>query len=204
MFDSGFLPLGRIRGAPIRAHWSVVLGALVFTGFRFEPGAWVGFVLLILCHELGHATLVMRYRLRVVSVDLHGFGGVCRWAGEATPWQRSVIAWGGVLAQLLVLGTTALVLFLVGAPRSFFAADLAGVFFTTNYYLIALNLLPFPPLDGVHAWKIFGAWRDRKRPMDEARREVKELDRLDRRDPSLSREDVERINRLFDDAKKKG
>jgi Zn-dependent protease len=132
------------------------LGALFFTGFRFEPGAWLGFVLIILLHEIGHALLVMRYGLGVTSIDLHAYGGATRWSGAASEHQRSVIAWGGVLAQAALLVVTALVVGVVGPPRTFFGAELVYVFITTNLWLMALNLLPFPPLDGAQAWKLVG------------------------------------------------
>jgi Zn-dependent protease len=206
MFESGYFQIGRIRGAPIRVHWSIAVGALVFSNFTFSPGAWLGFALLILLHELGHAALVMRYGLRVVSVDLHGLGGLCRWAGEATPWQRAVIAWGGVLAQLILLGATYGAIALFGPPPSTFLLELAYVFIKTNEWLMAINLLPVPPLDGANAWQILKVWRTRRpaRPLDHARREVRQIERLDRSEPKLSREDVERINRLFDDANRRG
>src|ERR1041385_1921625 len=86
------------RGAPIGLHLSIALGLLFYSFGRWEPGAWVGFTLVVLLHELGHAMLVSRYGLRVVAIDLHGFGGECSYSGEVTPWRRSVIAWGGVLA----------------------------------------------------------------------------------------------------------
>src|SRR5215475_3555275 len=76
MPQGGFLSLGRWRGVPLRVHVLTPLGALFFTGFRFEPGAWLGFFLVILLHEMGHALLVMRYRLHVSSIDLYPYGGV--------------------------------------------------------------------------------------------------------------------------------
>src|SRR5579859_4663516 len=117
MFETGFLRLGRIRGAPIRIHWSVALGLLFFTGFRFEPAAWLGFIALILMHELGHALMVLRYGLRVVAVDVHGFGGECRWEGTPTAWQRAAIAWGGVMGQAVVLVATLAYIFVTGGPH---------------------------------------------------------------------------------------
>jgi stage IV sporulation protein FB len=209
MFETGYFQVARIGGAPIRVHWSILAGALVFSGFEVRPGAWVGFVLLILLHELGHAALVTGYGLRVVSVDLHGLGGLCRWAGEATPRQRAVIAWGGVTAQLLVLGATYAALALLGPPTSTFAAELAYVFVKTNEWLIAINLLPVPPLDGAQAWAIFRLMRRNRSQRvqgtkGDARREVRRLEELDRQEPKLSREDLDRINRLFKDANKKG
>src|SRR5262249_57461741 len=97
ILENGYLRLGRFRGVPIRMHVLTPLGALFFSGFRFEPGAWLGFVLIILLHEMGHAMLVMRYGLGVTSIDLHAYGGATRWSGQATDRQRSVVAWGGVL-----------------------------------------------------------------------------------------------------------
>ena len=113
----GYLTLGRWRGAPVRAHWSLPLGALVFGQGRFVPGFWLGFFLLVLIHELGHAALVKRYGHRVVSIDIHALGGACRWSGEATAVDRARIAWGGVLAQGVALAIAAAALALAGPPK---------------------------------------------------------------------------------------
>ena len=154
MFDRGYLTLGRIRGIPIRIHWTMPLGALIFGGFRFAPAFWLGFFLLVLAHELGHAYFVRRYRHHVLAIEVTGFGGLCRWSGYATPYERAAIAWGGVVAQGLILIATMAVLLVFGPARSLWAAELAHVFTTTNLWLIALNLLPFPPLDGHEAWPL--------------------------------------------------
>jgi len=156
MLDRGSLTVARLRGIPIRLHWTVPLGALVFSGFRWAPGFWTGFFLLVLIHELGHAALVRAFRLRVEGIDITGFGGLCHWSGRATPVERGVIAWGGVLAQGLLLAATFGGLALLGKPRVPFVAELVSVFTFTNLWLIALNLLPVPPLDGHEAWKLVG------------------------------------------------
>ncbi|GMV14292.1 MAG: hypothetical protein AMXMBFR56_25160 [Polyangiaceae bacterium] len=156
MLDRGSLTIARLRGIPIRLHWTVPLGALVFSGFRFAPGFWTGFLLLVLIHELGHAALVRAFRLRVEGIDITGFGGLCHWSGRATAAERGAIAWGGVLAQALLLGGTFAALALLGRPRTPFVAELVSVFTTTNLWLIGLNLLPVPPLDGYEAWKLVG------------------------------------------------
>jgi len=122
--DGGYLTIGRWRGVPLRVHLLTPLGALLFTGFRLDPGAWLGFLLLILLHEMGHAAWVMRYGRRVASIDLHAYGGVCRWSGEVTAFQRSVIAWGGVMAQVTVLGLTLCGVALFGRPSSVFLREL--------------------------------------------------------------------------------
>ncbi len=208
MLDRGYFSVGRFRGVPVRVHVLTILGALFFTGFRFEPGAWLGFFLLVLLHEAGHAVLVRRYGLRVDGVDVHAFGGVCHWSGETTSWQRAVIAWGGVLAQALLLVGTLAVVAIAGRPQSLFLAELVEVFTATNLWLMALNLAPFPPLDGAHAWKIVGELRARwsARPSlrsflapRQARREKTfRLDDPPR--PQLTPAEAARIARAFEDA----
>jgi len=156
MLDRGSLTVARLRGIPIRLHWTLPLGVLVFSGFRFAPGFWTGFVLLVLLHELGHAALVRTFRLRVTGIDVTGFGGLCHWSGMTSPLQRGAIAWGGVLAQALLFGVTLAAVLLLGRPRGLFLSEIVNVFTYTNVYLIALNLLPIPPLDGWEAWGFVG------------------------------------------------
>ncbi len=161
MFKNGFLVIGRYRGAPIRVHWTLPLGAFVFGRFAFVPGFWLAFALLILLHELGHAMVVVLCKQHVLAIDVQGFGGLCTWDGAVTPMQRVAIAWGGVLAQTAVLVVSYVVLRLLGPPTTSFGADLASAFIFTNMWLIALNLLPVPPLDGVEAWRIVPLLRAR-------------------------------------------
>ncbi len=203
MFETGFLQIARIRGAPVRLHWSVALGAVFFTGLHFEPAAWFAFLALVLIHELGHAAVVFSCRLGVAGIDVLAFGGVCRWSGESTPLQRAVIAWGGVLAQLALCAVTWGVVVATGPPTSRFGAEVASVFTETNLWMVMLNLLPIPPLDGGTAWTIFGAWKGRRRGSDRlagARRDLRGLEVIDRRPTGLDAADEERLRKLFADA----
>jgi hypothetical protein len=156
MLDRGYWSAFRIKGAPVRLHWTIPLGALVFGGFRIVPAFWAAFFLLILIHELGHATLVRAFGHRVMSIDILGFGGFCRWSGVSTKSERGAIAWGGVLAQAVALVVTLVALAIYGRPTTIHGAQVAEVFVTTNLWLIALNLLPVPPLDGAEAWAFVG------------------------------------------------
>ena len=155
MFDRGYWSIGSIRGTPIRLHWSIPIGCLVFSGGRgFAPAFWLAFCLLVLAHELGHAFLVRVFHHRTLSIDITGFGGMCRWTGNANGFERSAIAWGGVVAQAIV-GLAALSVSLVASPTNVHVLHVLDVFTRTNLILIGLNLLPFSPLDGAEAWKIF-------------------------------------------------
>jgi Zn-dependent protease len=160
MLDTGYLQLGRWRGVSIRAHWTVPLGALVFGGLR--PVFWVAFFGLVFLHEMGHALFVKRFGHRVLSVDLMGFGGLCRWSGRSTQYERSVIAWGGVLAQAAVLLITLSLVAVFGWPQWWLAKQLVSVFVGTNAMLIAFNLLPIRPFDGADAWRLLPLLRARR------------------------------------------
>ncbi|MEM9195481.1 MAG: hypothetical protein AAGF12_40300 [Myxococcota bacterium] len=187
MFSTGYVTLFQFQGVPVRIHWTFLLGALLFGGFRFAPGFWVGYFLLILMHEMGHVLLVFRCRLSALAIELHGFGGQCLYAGDPSPLQRSTVAWGGVLAQAVVLATTYLVLALVEPPTHAFGRDLIHAFTFTNMILIAINLLPFPPLDGAEAWKYFSRRRAEKRRR-EHRQKKKEKVQLLRKERARERE----------------
>jgi Zn-dependent protease len=150
----GWWTLGRLRGAPIRVHWSVLLMMVVWSRFTFAPVFWLSFGLLILVHELGHAALVLRYRLGLSEIALHGAGGYCRHDSPGSAFQESAIAWGGVLAQLAVCGGIKTAELVLGPPQSTFTATLAYVFTDVSLWLAAFNLIPFEPLDGAKAWRI--------------------------------------------------
>ena len=154
LFSRGWLSIGRWKGAPIRLHWTVPVGAVVFGRLEFVPGFWLGFVLLVLIHELGHAQVVASCRKRILSIDVHGLGGWCRWDGDATPIQRALIAWGGVWAQMILLAVTLTVAAVLGPPSDAFSAQLHHAFVSANLWVMAINLLPFPPLDGAEAWTL--------------------------------------------------
>ncbi len=160
-FQGGYLNLGRLGGAPVRVHWSAPVGAVFFGQFQFVPGFWLAFVGLILAHEVGHALMVIRSGARVRGIDVMGLGGECRFDGNVTPIQRALIAWGGVLAQLVVMVVAWALLLVFGSPESLFLADVAQACTFYNLTLMALNLLPFGPLDGREAWKLLPLLRAR-------------------------------------------
>ena len=144
-------------------HWSALLGAFFFGRFQFVPGFWLGFFVLVVVHEIGHAFLVLKRGLRPAEVMVHGFGGHCAYAG-GTPFDHAIIAWGGVLAQLIVLFVPTAIYLFFGPPiPNAFVGDMVRAFFWTNLWLVAFNLMPFPPLDGAQAWKLPKMWWQRRR-----------------------------------------
>lgn len=168
-WSNGFLTLGHPAGIPIRVHWSSPVGALIFSHFTWSPGFWLGFFLLILFHELGHAFLIKINQGKVTEVIIHGIGGECRHLGGMSEIQSAVISWGGVLAQGIILIGALLYRTFVGISSSF-EAQLLAVWIESNLFLIGLNLLPFAPLDGASAWRLPKLLMNRsKRPVTKSR-----------------------------------
>jgi Zn-dependent protease len=162
MFERGYTTLGKIWRIPVRVHFSLVFGLLYVSGFRFEPGAWLGYFVLVLAHELGHALLVRAYRLRVFAIEIHALGGACWHEPSPTRIAESVIAWGGVLAQL-VLYVLASVILLLYPPDVAWLYPFWSVMLSVNLTIIAINLLPIAPLDGARAWQLPKLWLARRR-----------------------------------------
>lgn len=154
MGQDGYFILARWRGIPIRLHWTMPLGALIFTRFEFVPILWLGFVVIVLVHEFGHVLLVRRCEAEVLSIDMDAVGGSCAWEGEVSPLQRALIAWGGVLAQMVLLFIVELIVTNGGWSTTPDALQLLGVLTSTNLQIAAVNLIPFPALDGWHAWRV--------------------------------------------------
>jgi hypothetical protein len=161
-FSSGFWTAFRWRGVPIRLHWSLLVGSLFLSRLEWRPGIWLGYFVVVVWHEMGHAMLVRRMGLRTHEIQVHGLGGVCVYDGTASPYQRAVIAWGGVLAQAIVLFVAWPLDFALGPFTEPFVFDLMRVFVISNAIIIAINLVPIGPLDGKDAWKLFGLWRARR------------------------------------------
>ena len=160
------LPLGRVAGVEIRAHWSVlVVAALLVWSLtdgvfpETNPGLSDGtylvmaliaallFLASILLHELGHAVQAGREGVAVGGITLWVFGGVASLRGEMpSPGAELRIAAAGPAVSLLlgVLCTGAA----VALPLP---AGVDGVLFWLGYInlsLLIFNLIPALPLDG--------------------------------------------------------
>jgi Zn-dependent protease len=204
----GWWTITRFRGAPIRVHWTLLVGAVVWSRFTFAPAFWVGFALLILIHELGHALVVLRYGLGLSEIAIHGAGGYCRHEESGTRFQEAFVAWGGVLAQLTLYAITQVTLLLTGPPTTIHTAQLVHVFTEVNLWVAALNLIPFEPLDGAKAWPMLGMlaarWRKKAAVHEVAKRrrsvqdELRALEKLDTRAETPSQKTDRLVRELIE------
>lgn len=159
--QAGYWKLGEWKTIPLFFHWTVFLwlpwywwthGGIVATATTF-----VAFVALLAAHELGHAIAARSQRVRVFAIRLYVLHGQCEHEHPHYEAEDVLIAWGGVLAQLvvLVLAVTAQYSSRLLLPHTeYFLAPLFFVFIHTNMVIAAINLIPVSPLDGHKAWRV--------------------------------------------------
>jgi len=182
--------IGSWRGAPIFAHWTLPLLAIVLSDFRFKPILWSGIAVIMLVHELGHAIAVRACGASTVEIEFNAVGGHCLWSGRTSALQHSAIAWGGVAGQGALLCAVLVVTAFAPVPRFSRLAEFVDVLIGTNIYLMIFNLLPWGPLDGSHAWPLVPrvleravySWREKSQHAGKAvNREVDALDAAEQR-----------------------
>ncbi len=166
------LTLFTAAGVDVQLRWTAAAALVAY----IVAGAWVGlgglsftlafcWLLLLITHEAGHATLAGRYRCRPSHIEIGVFGGVCFYdAQSATRWDQARIAWGGVLAQAALAAPFLLLWLLFGADGSETSARVLALLGPWNLAVAAFNLLPIRPLDGATAWRIVPMAFARRRP----------------------------------------
>jgi Zn-dependent protease len=139
----------------IKLHWSILPSMVIFSGINFDPVFYLAFFVLIFIHEIGHALVVKLLSFRNHELIIHGLGGSCVWSGDATQKQQSIIAWGGILAQLFIFAAFILLTESFELPPNRFVEPIFRAFIGTNLFIMLFNLIPVAPFDGAEAWKIF-------------------------------------------------
>jgi len=155
---------------PVRVHVSVLFVLLMLRPYVLSPLAWLTWIAMVVLHELGHGLLVRREGGRVIELAVHGLGGECSYEGVRSEEGLERVAWGGVLAQgLLLLVVSALLALRVAVP-----APVAHVAIGVNLWSIVFNLVPIAPLDGARAWPLLARWWRRARRKRAEKQQAKE------------------------------
>jgi stage IV sporulation protein FB len=148
----------RVFGAPVHVHWSVLVAmALILVAYWQSPLivtiALLSYLSIIFIHEVGHAAIAHKMGYRVFALRVALVHGVCECEAPRYELDAVKIAWGGVLAQMLIamlvftLSSLGLMNFAYSGPILVFL----GYF---NLLMIPYNLMPIRGLDGYQAWKI--------------------------------------------------
>ena len=153
------IPNARVCGAPVYAHWSVLVAVAVvgFLSFNSPVHAAVAiacYLSIIWIHELGHAYVARRLGYDVLAVRIAFLHGACECEAPRTPWDEVLVAWGGVVAQLLVATAVLLVAVVVGDRDLYYFGPVVAFLGYVNLLIALVNLAPSPGLDGAIAWRI--------------------------------------------------
>ena len=151
---------------PVWAHASLLLWFPWYYMSSQQLNATLQYALasifVLTAHEFGHAVMARRRSTKVKGIKLYIFFGTCETETSYYEIDDVYIAWGGVLAQGLIL----IVSLLMNVVLIRFAPDLQyelkplfNVLIYYNVFWILLNLLPVAPLDGHRAWRLIPLWR---------------------------------------------
>ena len=188
------------RRRRVRVDPTVVVGAVLFSGFAVRPGAWAAFALVAAAHVLGHAAVARALGVPVVGLVVHGAGGEAPHAVRPPVRTRAAVAWGGVIGQAALGALAWLASTRLGVAAGF-GGDLLEALVRQNAMLAAFNLLPVPPFDGVDAWRALTSSFDRAEAARASPRPPAQLRMVEARDaivaapsptpPSAALRDVE-------------
>ncbi|MFO7898843.1 MAG: site-2 protease family protein [Planctomycetota bacterium] len=156
----GSLLICRIRGIPIRVHWSFVLLPLFLLYrplvSRSLPGLALGaalvvfIVVAIVAHELAHALVGRHLGAQIHNIVLWPLGGFTELSGmPPAPSAQVKLSLAGPLTNL------GLGLLAFAATGRSGLGSFAGSFVFINLALGVLNLVPAHPLDGAEALRAF-------------------------------------------------
>jgi Zn-dependent protease len=151
--DHGWIQVGAVRGVPVRLHWTTPAPLLFLALAAGVPLAALGWGALVLLHLAGHLAAVRRAGGRVLAIDLTPVGGECHAEGVSGRRALLAVALAGPAVHLVLGAAAGGALALAGAafPPPLRAA--LGFVTAADALLLAVNLLPFPPLDGAEAWR---------------------------------------------------
>jgi len=158
------------RRVPIYWHSSVwlvlILASLLTKSVIIGLVAFAAYLVLILAHEIGHALVAQSKGIRVFSLHVSAFHGRCISETPESLNSHVAVAWGGIAAQLVLLLVALMFAYTMDLSPDFTRKFLSAAFFVWipyNIFLIFMNLLPLPGLDGAVAWRIFEVVGARRR-----------------------------------------
>lgn len=158
----------KIRGVNVYVHWSVfVIAIFMLTGTISRPVmTLVGMICylgVLLIHECGHMIAAQRLGCRVNFIELYPIHGRCC---IEIPWSRfdhCIIAWSGVLAQLVVALPLVVWLGVFGYTRFDAINAVLAILGGFSLLVAVFNLIPARGLDGWVAWGLIPEWFKRLR-----------------------------------------
>jgi Zn-dependent protease len=140
----------RVRGVPIRLHFTFLIVASLLIFFSLDKGVGaiisgvlVGVILFgsVILHELGHVIAAKRCGIGTRDITIYPFGGIARIERDPeTPRDEIAISLAGPAINL--------VLFIVCLPFALSGSYWATLSCNINIIMGVFNLVPAYPMDG--------------------------------------------------------
>jgi Zn-dependent protease len=160
--------VAQVRGVDVYVHWSIfAIGILILAGAIRKPASTLigmaAYLGLLIIHESGHLMMARRRGYQPYSMALYPIFGLASFEAPDSRMDRALIAWGGVLAQMLVAIPLTLYIVVLGYTRFETLNAVLAILGGYSLCVAAFNLLPVRPLDGSRAWDIVPAWFEQGR-----------------------------------------
>ena len=149
----------KLLNAPVSVHWSalLVIAIIIVAGVKQPIHALiaaVSYFSILVIHELGHGLLAKKYGCTVYEIKIGFLHGVCVYEQPYNEEHDIKIAWGGVIAQLIIaIPLIVLSQYSVLTDISYFGPVYAFLGYISLIFVV-FNLAPAQGLDGGKAWKI--------------------------------------------------
>jgi len=180
---AGTVPFFSLFGTPFRLHFSFILLATVvivkdLAGRQSTPTYTyflIGMLISVLLHEVAHAVVANRLRVRTLEVVMFPIGGLPRMERTLKPGEEIWISASGPLVNALIAAGLFAYLTVTHQAPAIKPSDLMqpadvnlwGLLAFGNLLLLGMNLFPAFPMDG---GRILRAILSYVRPEDEATR----------------------------------
>jgi Zn-dependent protease len=167
--NTSYIPLGKVFGITVQAHWSWLIVPLLFisVGGGFAGLAYGLLVCLVLfgcvfLHELGHSMVAKHYGIQVLDITFWPLGGMARMSElPEDPKIEGMIAIAGPLVNFALIALAIPLYIGLGISGFEGVALLVVGFMKLNLVLGAFNLIPAFPMDGGRVLRAFlGRTRD--------------------------------------------
>jgi Zn-dependent protease len=149
----------RIVGARLHIHWSALVAAGILFGMSLrQPVHAVVVVIcyfgLILLHEAGHALVAKRLGYAPIDVYLTFIHGLCVYEHPDTIKEDAMVAWGGVLAQVVVAVPVIALAHTTSLGSLPLFPIIVSIFGYLSVAVAVINIAPAKGLDGAIAWRL--------------------------------------------------
>src|SRR5580698_3134915 len=99
--------VAQVRGVDVYLHWTIfALAIVILARLTLKPASTLtgmaAYIGLLILHESGHLMMARRRGYQAFSMALYPLFGLASFEAPNSRMDRALIAWGGVLAQLLV------------------------------------------------------------------------------------------------------